>query len=177
VNLWIEESANDDGPLVSFGPLDSETGWQLAIPSHFTRLAGYVGSGITMKLQLEFRGDKIELKSLEVRREEGSLSSRDLTQLALPKVIRQIAASVIPEAQRWDPSLMSGGTVTESDPSRSNLVALAQLYWYEHVTWGSPRGRLMELWGISRPWANTLIKKAGLQYPLPGAHAGGSVGR
>lgn len=177
MDLWIEKPATDDGPLVSFGPVDEETGCQLSIPSHFERLAGFVGSDITVKLHLEFRGDKIELKSLEVRREEGSLSSRDLTQLALPKVIRQIAASVIPEAERWDPSLKGGGTVTESDPSRNNLVALAQLYWYEHVTWGSPRGRLMELWGISRPWANTLIKKAGLQYPLPGAHAGGSVGR
>jgi hypothetical protein len=48
---------------------------------------------------------------------------------------------------------------------------LAQVYWFEHISLGSPSGSIMNYMHWSRTNANFHISKIAKTYSLPGAHS------
>lgn len=166
----ISKTKQTDGPLVDFGPNDEKRRYQLSIPRTFTRLAKYVEMDLTAELTCSFDGNKIVLHKLALQRDETSVATRDLMKLSLPWVIQQVAKDAIPNSYRWFVGVADLNEKIEV-PREETLLYLAQLYWFEYVTWGAPRERIMAVWGISRTTANTWIKQASKLYGLPGAHA------
>jgi hypothetical protein len=176
----IQKTEQADGDFVEFGPLLQGGRNRARIPKTFSRKAVYPDLGLEAHLECSFSGDRIELHRLELHRNDGSITTRDLTQLALPWVIREVANNVIPDSFRLSVFIRDNHDLEtvkqQKGPTDEILRNVAQIYWYEHVTWGTPRGEIMEFWGISRTTANAWIKKAAKLYGLPGAHAGDSDG-
>lgn len=154
-----------DGPLVEFGPTDPNTGLALKMPSHFSRRVHYESLGIVATFGCIFEGDKIELAELHLASDGRYISTKALTQLALPSVISALALEVIPGAAHWTQESLPQSVMREP----SNY--LAQVYWFEHVSWGGPRARVMALMNWSRTNANFHISKWAKQHPMPGAHS------
>ena len=161
----VERTGTPDGKTVTFGPTDPETGVTLSLPATFTRRVSYPGHGLAVILECVFTGDRIEVESLKIERVAKFISTKVLTQLALPAVIRAIAEDAIPNSSRWA-SLNS-----TSDNKAENAEFLAQIYWFEHVSWGSPRASIMAYMNWSRTNANFHISKFSKNMPMPGAHA------
>lgn len=171
-NFTIELADVKDGDFRPFGPVDPETKRQLSIPEKFTRVVKYSDIPLSVELTCVFDGEKIQVKKLcAMSQPEAFVTSRDLTQLSLPAVIRRIGLQVIPDAEYWtmewqdDHALKLG---LKSDPH-----FLAQLYWFEHATWGSPRVAVQEYMGCKRTTANYYIRLAAGVTALPGLHKKG----
>lgn len=162
----IEPAGVEDGQRIEFGPFDQESGTQQSIPSTLTRRVIYPELGVSALIECIFTGDRLEVQSLSVQNSGKFVSTKVLTQLALPSVIRAIAMEVIPNARIWA-SLDSNEILKKEGPT-----FLAQVYWFEHVSWGSPRGSIMNYMNWSRTNANFHISKIARNFPLPGAHAG-----
>lgn len=179
-NVTIEKVRDKiDGPLVGFGVNGLARHERPEIPSSFTRRAVYPDLGLDVVIECSFSGDKIEVHRLDITRAEVSISTRDLTQLSLPWVIREVAKQVIPYSYRWSVFLQDTSdmeTAKRTGPSDETLLYVAGIYWFEHVAWGAPRATIMEYFGISRTTANAWIKKAAKLHSLPGVHAGGAGG-
>lgn len=161
----IEPTGAEDGQRVEFGPFDHETGTQQSIPSTLTRRVVYPELGVSALIECVFTGDKLEVQSLSVQNNGKFVSTKVLTQLALPFVIRAIALEVIPNARIW--AFLDSNEIQKNEGS----TFLAQVYWFEHVSWGSPRGSIMKYMSWSRTNANFHISKIARQFQLPGAHA------
>lgn len=155
-----------DGKLVPFGPLDQQTGWQLEIPKTMTRLVTYPNLDLKLLLDLEFSGERVEISSVLIKGVGGFVSTRALTQLGLPLVIKQIVDSCVPDAKRW-----SKPAKRENLNRPQSIEYLAQMYWFEYVGWGTPRVNLMNYMGWKRANANLQIKKINAEHALPGAHS------
>jgi hypothetical protein len=161
----IEPTGVEDGKRVEFGPFDHETGTQQSIPTSLTRRVVYPELGISALIECVFTGDKLEVQSLSVQNNGKFVSTKVLTQLGLPSVIREIALEIIPNARMWA-FLDSNEILKKEGPT-----FLAQVYWFEHVSWGSPRVSIMNYMSWSRTNANFHISKIARNFPLPGAHA------
>jgi hypothetical protein len=161
----IRGDRREDGPLVSFGPLDAVTASQLAIPGSLVRRVSYPALALEVELSCAFTGDRLEIVKMTIVSQQSYIATKDLTQLALPQVIREIVCESVPNSDHW----LIQNTNSLNHP-RSDAF-LAQLYWFEHVSWGSPRATLMTFMGWSRPYANTRIKKISKEIKLPGAHS------
>lgn len=154
MDFLISRTENEDGPLREFGP----EGGQLAIPSYLERIVHYPSLGLSATLGLEFSGERLEIQRLCV---EGSgdgenrfVATKSLTLLALPAVIGEIARDLVPAARRWQ--------VSPGDHNSKMLLApveIAQIYWFEHISWGRPRATVMALTGWSRTNTNFHFKK------------------
>jgi hypothetical protein len=171
----IHKTDKADGEFIEFGPVAKEGKKRPRIPASFSRKAVYSDLGLEAELDCTFSGDRIELRRLELRRTDSSISTRDLTQLALPWVIHSVAIDVIPDSYRYSVLISDVGemeSAKQRGPTDEVLREVAAAYWFEHVTWGTPRSRIMEFWGIKRATANEWIRKASKIYALPGAHAG-----
>lgn len=161
----ISASKQKDGKLVQFGPLDTETGWTMAIPEHLTRNVYYPQMKLEITLDCVFSGERLEITLMTIEGRGGFVSTRDLTQLALPAVMREIAISAVPDSQRWS------NPASADDLSRPEGYGyLAQMYWFEYVGWGTPRANIMAYMNWSRANANFHIKKINRNFPLPRAH-------
>ena len=156
-NFRISESDKPDGLLVSFGPLDPDTGWQLQIPKTFTRKVSYEELGLDVKISCTFTGQKVEIRSLTVTSADQEVTSRSLTQLALPEVIYEATLSAIPESKRWD--LSNKKTRLEYGSVDSKSLFIAQLYWLEHVSSGTPRAAIMNYLNAPRPTVNQWLRE------------------
>jgi hypothetical protein len=161
----IRGNQSDDGPMVSFGPQDVATASQLAIPGSLTRNVSYPSLALEVELSCVFTGDRLEIVKLAIASRHSFIATKDLTQLSLPQVIRAIVCESVPNSDSWLPQ-----SPNSFNQSRSEAF-LAQLYWFEHVSWGSPRATLMAYTGWSRPYANTRIKMISKDFKLPGAHS------
>jgi hypothetical protein len=161
----LETVGVPDGKPVSFGPFDQETGTQQSIPSSLTRRVVYPGLEVSALVECVFTGDKLEIQRISVENSGKFVSTKVLTQLALPAVIRAIAVEVVPNAKLWSELKSS------EDFRLEGLTFLAQVYWFEHISWGSPRGSIMKYMSWSRTNANFHISKIARNYPLPGAHS------
>ena len=161
----IQGDRRDDGPLISFGPLDAATSSQLAIPGSLVRRVSYPALALEVDLSCAFTGDRLEIVRMTIISRQSYIATKDLTQLALPQVIREIVCGSVPNSDQW----LIQDTNSFNHP-RSDAF-LAQVYWFEHVSWGSPRATLMTFMGWSRPYANTRIKKISKEIKLPGAHS------
>jgi hypothetical protein len=165
LSFKVETVGMPDGEPINFGPFDQETGTQQSIPNSFSRRVIYPELEIAATLECVFTGDKIEIQSLKVEKNGKFVSTKVLTQLALPSVIRAIAIEVIPNSSLW----------AELEPNQEFKLEgptfLAQVYWFEHISWGSPRVSIMNYMKWSRTNANFHILKISSNFPLPGAHA------
>lgn len=167
----IQGDKRGDGPLVAFGPNDAAAGFRLAIPGSLVRKVSYPSLALEVELNCAFTGDRLEIVRMTIASRQSFIATKDLTQLALPQVIRRIVCESVPNSDRW---LIHDAN--SFNQSRSEEF-LAQLYWFEHVSWGSPRATLMTYMGWSRPYANTRIKKIAKEFALPGAHADSRDGK
>lgn len=165
LSFKVEVVGVPDGELVNFGPFDQETGTQQSIPTSFSRRVIYPELEVAAIVQCLFTGDKIEIQSIQVENNGKFVSTKVLTQLALPSVIRAIAIEVVPNSSLW----------AKLDPNQEFKLEgptfLAQVYWFEHISWGSPRVSIMNYMNWSRTNANFHILKISSNLPLPGAHA------
>lgn len=162
-NFVVTESGRKDGKLVPFGPLDQTSMTQLTIPETMTRLVNYPELELEIELTCAFSGERLEVTNLNIKGHGTYIATRTLTQLSLPQVIHEIAFSSIPNIEHWTkptPELLS-----------KNKAFLAQLYWLEHASWGTPRNTIMELKGWSKPNTSFHIQKIAKEFGLPGAHA------
>ncbi len=161
----IEPTGVADGARVEFGPLDQETGTQQSIPRTLTRKVTYPDLEVSAVVDCIFTGDKIEIQSITVQNDGTFVSTKVLTQLALPAVIRAIAIETVPNSELWA-NVGTNPVARFEGPS-----FLAQVYWFEHISWGSPRGSIMTYMNWSRTNANFHISKIARHIALPGAHA------
>lgn len=165
----ISSAGKPDGELVTFGPINVESSTHLAIASNFTRRVTYPALGITCIIECAFTGDRIEVSSLSIEKVEAYITTKALTLLALPQVIRALAEDAIPNSQTWSKPRAPG------DNRPTSPEFLAQIYWFEHVSWGSPRASIMKYMGWSRTNANFHITKFSKQIAMPGAHSSTQV--
>ena len=154
-----------DGPLTEVGPIDPHHDYRLHVPVTFTRLIVESGSEREVTIELSFKGDKLEVTKLCIQDRGGSISSRDLLTLSLPRLIRLAALDAIPESEFWEKAVPN--TPRISDTLKENPLFLSKLYWFEHLTWGSPRVAIQELLGCKRTTANYYIRLASTAYQLP----------
>lgn len=167
-NFTISRTDVKDGHPIAFGPVDKETKRQLEMPQTFTRRVEYTDQPLVAELSCVFDGEKIQVKKICVEGQNSFVTSRDLTQLALPSVIRQIGLQVIPDSEYWTKSWQDDHSIKEG--LKSDPYFLAQLYWFEHVTWGSPRVAIQQYMECKRTTANYHIRLAAAVTPLPGLH-------
>jgi hypothetical protein len=165
----ISAGAQPDDSLVPFGNLDPRNDRKLEIPASFERRVKYLKHQLELELDCVFTGDRIEISKMVITGMGKFVGSRDLTQLSLPQVIRKIALDVIPNSHEWTEETRSRDI--EWGKLNSGDGFLAQLYWFEHVSWGAPRSALMKYLGCSRTTANTQIRRIAKQYFLPGVHS------
>lgn len=164
----LEAAGVPDGKAVNFGPFDHETGTQQSIPEKLTRKVTYPELGVSALVDCVFTGDKLEVQRISVEAAGKFVSTKVLTQLALPAVIRAIAIEVVPNSKLW--AYLDASQEFKHD----GPTFLAQVYWFEHISWGSPRGSIMSYMNWSRTNANFHISKIARNFPLPGAHAQGT---
>lgn len=170
----VRETEAKDGPLSAIGSGAGGNDWPLQIPSIFQRLVVYPHLEISVTLDCVFSGERIEVAALKVVADKGHfVSSRDLTQLSLPAVIRAIGLAVIPVSERWLKEFRDESDKTWESQKASDEF-LSQLYWFEHVIWGTPRMALQEYMGWTRTTANAKIREINKQFPLPGVHSSAS---
>lgn len=161
----LESAGVPDGKPVEFGPFDHETGTQQSVPETLTRRVHYPELEVSALVDCIFTGDKLEIQSITVQSKGKFVSTKVLTQLALPAVIRAIAIEVVPNARLW--AYLDATQIFK----REGPTFLAQVYWFEHISWGSPRVSIMNYMNWSRTNANFHISKIARNFPLPGAHA------
>ena len=169
-NFHIERTEDPDGPMVQVGPVMPHGQSQLQVPTHLTRRVFYGEGDPVVEVSIAFSGERLEVVALKATATTGSITSLFLTQLALPKAIRQIAIDVVPNGSLWTLDEREGGMGLESSDF------LAQLYWFEHLSWGSPRGAIMKYMGWSRTTANWHIRKVEKVFPLPGRKLASQMG-
>lgn len=168
VKITVSEADVRDGQLIPFGPVDPETKRQLHILETFTRAVTYEDMPFRLVLGCVFDGEKIQVQKLTIEGMGAFVTSRDLTQLALPSVIRQVGMSVIPESEFWTQDWQDANSVKEG--LKANSYFLAQMYWMEHATWGSPRVTIQNYLQCQRTTANYYIRLAANIVGLPGLH-------
>lgn len=163
--LHIEETSIADGPLVYFGPIDPESNRQLAIPVSFERQITDQVRGLTLTLTCQFVGDKVEVTQLNISADRlGTISSRTIAQLGLPRLIREVVKAVTPNWEFW---LESSYGDAYLDASKTNYAYLAQVYWLEHISQGTPRQTLMAMLKMPRSTCNVLLRQIKKSYGLP----------
>lgn len=159
------EKVGSDGLLVEVGPRDPFGDFALTVPSHFSRLIMDLETRREVAIELSFKGDKLEISKLCIEDRGKSISSRDLLTLSLPRLIRIAALDAIPNSRYWQFGL--GETPNIGERLRENPILLAKLYWFEHMTWGSPRVVIQDLLGCKRTTANYYIRLASNAHELP----------
>jgi hypothetical protein len=160
----LEIEGENDGALVPIGPNDRGLRFALEIPSSFARRFVSPETGLAMELHCIFDGEKVSLTKLVVEKGPTGITTRELGQLKLPYLIQALSYTVIPNSTHW--------TADSYDPAESQTFAfMAQLYWFEHISWGNPRLRLMRLFQWPKSTASYQLRKINDRWPLPGIHA------
>jgi hypothetical protein len=155
--------------MVSFGPSDDR------LPARFAAVADYTARPLRVVLDMSFDGtDRVKVDAVMVKRTDGqSVTPEDMTALQLAQVVR----SVVEEATERGPGVFRRGEIFGPErtdgPSDEELRLLARMYWYEYVSWGTPRQAVMSGFNVPRSTANRWIRKARDRYGLPGPHAEG----
>ena len=158
----IQTEKQTDGPLVQVGPVFPGLLHQIQIPSWSTATVDYGKEMPSVTLHIVFSGERVEISKLEVSADTGFVTTQFLTQLALPKVLRQFVVESVPNSSTW--TLERG----EEGMGVDSYDFLAQLYWFEHLSWGSPRGTIMKFMGWSRANTNWHLRKIEKEFALPG---------
>jgi len=161
----IRPTQTEEGPKVRFGPEIGLGHRPLEIPLYFRRAFEYASFPFSLELTFSFDGDRVQITRLLAESKTGHIASRDLTQLSLPAVTRDAARAAVTEPKFW-----SGDFKGQAENKNTDFHFLAQLYWFEHVTGGSPRLVIQDFLGCKRTTANYYIRLVGSQFALPGVH-------
>lgn len=150
----------EDGELVLAGPSLPRLRHQLLVPRTLRRTVDYGRELPTVSLTLTFDGERFEITELLARSGgQTFISTQFLTHLSLPKVIAELTRNAIPKSETW--AELGNGIGLEDDEF------ITQLYWFSHVTWGTPRADIMTYTGWSRANANWHLRRIARAYPLP----------
>ena len=163
--LFVEKTEEPDGALVSIGPDGGVLKKRLLLPLTFTRKVLLGSRKLEMTLQCELFGERYEARRVNVQVPEGFVSTRDLTQLGIPRVIRSIASDLVPDFAVWTALGMRGSPLIEE--LRQDHIYLAQMYWLHNAVHGKPRIELAEALGISKSTSNVLLRRIEETIPLP----------
>ena len=159
MNMKIRETEKIDGKLYSVCGYSLEVDHQLLVPKFIEREVVYGEDQPTLTLSLSFvENSRLEIVDMKLSSREGSVpvSTSLLTKLSLPQTIRKIALDAIPNSNYWT-----------TPPTKYTDDYLAQLYWFEHITWGTPRVAIMRVTGWSKPNANYHITKLSKVFNFP----------
>ena len=135
------------GPKNSGGRLE-----QLRLPEFTTRTVEYKNLGLNVEYSISFSGTRLFISSIKIEGESG-VTTRDMTQLEIPKLLREFV-------YEHNPELFA--IIKNKDVDR---FSLGQLYWAEYVCGGKPREIFRGQLGIARNTANyhlTKLSKSGL---------------
>jgi hypothetical protein len=157
--MEIRDTEDFDGKLHNVCGYIPLVDHQLLVPRSLKREVFYGKDQPLLTLNLSLLGaERLEVVGINLQApEDGSaISSSFLTKLSIPKVIRQIAEEAIPHSSYW----------TTPPPEHSDDY-LAQLYWFEYVTWGTPRLAIMNLTGWSRANTNHHLRRISKVFDLP----------
>jgi hypothetical protein len=161
----ISRTDEPDGPLRHVGPQGFEYPFEIRVPVAMQRRVTYAAQDLEVTVNLVFPGERIEIRELHVSGGDGYIATQYLTGLGLPRVIRAIALDSIPNSARWLP------TETGQKEKDLSYKYLAELYWFEHISWGSPRSAIMKYTSWSRANTNWHLRKIAKEFPLPGPHS------
>lgn len=160
----ITPTDTPDGPLRGVGPQGFGYPFEIEVPVKMQRKVTYPGQDLELLVDLVFPGERIEIHNLQLQGRHGYIATQYLTGLALPKIIRAIAVDSIPNSSRWLNDPAEGG-------GSQSYQYLAELYWFEHISWGSPRSAIMKYTGWSRANTNWHLRRIAKEFPMPGPHA------
>lgn len=138
---------------IYFGPKNSGTKLeQLRLPEVGTKIVEYKDLGLRAEYLLSFTGDTLVVSSINLHN-SGGVSTKNLSQLEIPKYVREYVYDHNPEIY----SLIKS--------KATDQISLSQLYWAEYVCNGAPRRAFQDQLGIARSTANfhlTKLTKLGL---------------
>lgn len=161
----IERTDVADGPMTKFGPIDPETNRQLEMPLTFERSVIDERNGLEITLTCAYSGEKVQVKRISVAaNSKDHISARDLAQLGLPGLIQVVTESVVPNWEYWTSPRQEGIPTSQL---KTNHAFLAQMYWLQHVSHGSPRQTLMDYLNMPRSTCNVLLRNLKLEFELP----------
>lgn len=160
----IRETYQPDGRLKDVLGYTPFAKHQLLVPAELYREIEYKDPAMTLSVKISLSDEgRYELTHLEVSG-FAPISKKFLVDVPFPEIIRKAAVKAIPNSDYWlNPAFEDNAEIPDD--------YLAQLYWFEHLTWGSPRLAIMAVTGWSRANANYHIRRLTKYYDLPGRHA------
>ena len=154
------------GEMVSVGPTPPVDYPQLQVPATSLWYVTYDSLGLKVELDLIFNGERLEIQKMVVSGLDGkTVQSRDLTQLALPSVIRKIASLCIPKYEFWTKEFQDENRDWET--LKSDDEFLAQMMWVEQIGHGNPRKALMDYFQMPRSTTTLVMRRLRSKYSLP----------
>lgn len=161
----ISSAEEPDWALERIAPQAVQHSFDIWVPLKMQRLVSYPTMDLKVTLDLVFSGHRVEILELKISAGKTYIATQDLTSLGLPKVIRAIVIGSIPDSSKWQPSKDS------AEEKDLTYKYLAELYWFEHISWGAPRSAIMSYAGWSRANTNWHLRRIAKEFPLPGPHA------
>lgn len=164
---FVIEKLGQDGPLMDVGPVSGFDDFPLKVPSKFTRVVTTQGSDWVIEVTITFDGRKLGLYDLGIHASKDPITPRELLAISLPKIVRACAENAIPRSEFWTQELPELPNIDSR--LRDDLRLLAKFYWFEYITWGSPRVEIQKLLKCQKTTANYYIRLASKLHTLPEA--------
>lgn len=163
----VVERVGQDAPLRDVGPVIGFDDYPLRVPGEFRRLVTSDAMDWQVELTIRFDGRKLRIIDLRIHARNDPITPRDLLGLSLPKLVRACAETAIPNSDFWTRDLPRLPNIEHR--LRDDLYLLAKLYWFEYITWGSPRVEIQKLLNSQKTTANYYIRLASKLHTLPEA--------
>jgi hypothetical protein len=157
--MEIRDTEDFDGGLHNVCGYIPDVSQQLLVPRSLKREVFYGDDQPLLTLSLSLLDtNRFEVVgvNLQVPKSGSAISTSFLTKLSIPKIVRETTVEAIPYSSYW--------TTPPTDYSDDYL---AQLYWFEYVTWGAPRLAIMNLTGWSRANTNHHLRRIAKIFDLP----------
>jgi hypothetical protein len=145
------------------------------LPARFAAEVDYLARPLRVQIKASFDGEnRVRAEQVSVERTSGeSVTPEDMASLQLGALMAQVVWHATTHTDVG--SVVQVGRQLPDGAGEEELLTVAQVYWFEYISWGSPRRRIMEMFDIPRSTANRWIRRARELYPLPGAHAEGKA--
>ena len=162
----VTQGDRDLGKLVAVGPKPPADYPQVMVPATSLWYVTYDALSLKVELDLVFSGERLEIQRLVASGLDcKAVQSRDLTQLALPAVIRKISSICIPHYEFWTREYQDRETRWES--LKTDDVFLAQMLWVEQIGQGNPRKALMDYFAMPRSTATLVMRRLRTEFSIP----------
>ena len=164
---FVLEKLGEDGPLMDVGPVIGFDDFTLKVPRSFTRVVTSDNSDWVLEIRIQFDGQKLRVVDLRIQSQTSPITPRGLLALSLPKIVRACAESAIPNSAFWTEELPRMQGI--ENRLRDDPFLLSKFYWFEYITWGSPRVEIQKLLKCQKTTANHFIRLASKLHTLPEA--------